>query len=232
MKEFNDLLQLIESDTVKYGVNLPSELHTKLCLGQTRYVCRNGTLSEGHEKITDAQKYYQSFREIYYLSINITEQRTIAMEAQADYLDAESMSEETESKKLRKQAKMIRAKSAVTRALVTVQDQLRMLDEYNQVRLELAPAIEKKYPLGIEQAEFDNWMAVAKYRHMQKKEMTSVPLPMEVKAELGIYMGRPDMQAALMVAKEEEIRQLPTQSTNEYLGLLDKSKPIEQGRVN
>lgn len=228
MNEYNKLLTLTTDDRVELADSFKSLLHTSLVLGQTRYMCRYGTLSDGHEKITPSQRYYQSIKEMWYIGQSIRDQRTIAMESQADLMDAEeSLDKATKaSDKLRAEAKIQRAKNRIISALVMVEDQMRMLDEYNAIRQELKPQVEAQYPKGIEQAEQDNWVALAKYRHIKgqtpgiaRPTMSDVPLDPVTKAQLGVLFNRPDMFAGLMVDKEDDIRKLGDSGLNEYVGI-------------
>lgn len=232
MSDFDKVLELTSDARVELGASFKKLLHSKLTLGQTRYACRYGTLSDGHEKITPAQRYFQAIREMYVISNSVLEQKARAMEFQADLLDAQELLDKSTkvSEKIRAEAKILRAQTGLTAALVTVEDQLRQVDEFNRVRLELEPEVEAKYPGGIEEAELDSWRAVAEYRLMREKtlglakeRMDNIPLPMEYKAAMGIAYDRPDMIAPLMVAKQDEIKQLPSQSINEYLGLENRS---------
>lgn len=218
MTDYEKLSQLIEDDKVKYGLNLPKDLHTKLVLGQTRYVCRYGTLSDGHEKITPAQRYYQAIKEIYSLSMSIRDQRAYGMEAQADLLDAEESLLRVanlglpEQAKLRAEASCIKARSRLTQSLVTVQDQLRMLDEYDMVRRELESHVEEKYPLGVEQAEQDNWIAVFEYRMRKGHEnISNIPLDPVTKAQLGYEYYRVDAIAPLELSDPTLCKQIAHQ---------------------
>lgn len=213
--DYGQVLELLEDERVQYGVELPTQLHKKLCLGQTRYVCRYGTLGDGHEHFTPARRYFQSIREIYYLANAIKDYRCVVMDARADQLEAEQLPEGTEVQHLRKTAAVLRAKNKLTSALVTIQDSMRMLDEYDKVRQELEPEIEAKYPDGIEQAEPDNWRAIFDYRMIKGRtpglapaELSSIPMPLEQKAALGYQYGRFDAIAPLAVAQPEQCKQL------------------------
>lgn len=229
MNDLEKLSILIGDEKVQEGLDLPKiYLHKWLTLGQTKYVCEYGTLSDGHEKITAAQRYAQAIKEQYYLCQNISGQKALALEAQADILDSEATLDtaKTPQDTLRAQAKKLNAQARLSSALVTVEDQMRMLEVYVRIRNELGPIVEAQYPEGIEQAEEDNWIAVAEYRHAKDKTpglareiMSNLPLPPKLKAALGVVMGRPDMAAPLMVTKKKDISMLPSQTINEYLGL-------------
>ncbi len=206
--KYENILALVDDPTVKEGSNFVDEhLHKWLCMGMTRWVCRNGTLSDGHDKYTDAQKYAQAIKEMYSYASNIQSQKATAMEAQADLLDAEEELEKAEkqSDKLRAKAKVMQAQARLVGAETTVKDQLRCLDEFNKVRLELKEAVEKQYPHGIEQAEPDNWEAVFHAKAAKNDRLTNVPLSKEKKAQLGLQYMRLDAIIPELIANGETL---------------------------
>jgi hypothetical protein len=226
MHEFDKLIELTSDERVELGTSFKELLHKELCLGMTRYVCRYGTLSDGHEKLTDAQRYYQAIREMYNRAHEVQSQKAAAMEAQADLLDAEedlARAINTPAK-LRAEAAIMRAHGRLVTSLVTVEDILRQLDEFNKVRLELKKSVQAQYPEGIEQAEEDNWKAVMKYRHLKRSlgygpELTHVPLAPEVKAQLGFELGRPELTAWLAIQDEKKALQLIQQEEQKHVAL-------------
>ena len=200
-----------ENDLVETGKNFDSLLHKELCLGQTRFVCRWGTLSDGHDKVTDAQRYYQAIREMYSIAHEIENNKCRLLEAEADLIDAKALKPKKESDKLRKEAKTRQADTRVKSLHITISDQMRMLDEYNKVRLELQDQVRAKYPEGIEQAELDNWKATAAYWANKKKigamntPLTHVPLPPEEKARIGMELGMPELSMWHLIKNSEKI---------------------------
>jgi len=241
MDEFKKLVELADSPEIKLSQDFKNLLHTHLVLGQTRHVCRHGTLSEGHDKITPAQRYYQAMKEMYYLSGAIQDFKAAGMEAQADLLDAEGElkylladEENRTADILRAEAKLLRAQRAIVDNLVSVEDRMRMVDEYNKVRLELKDYVESKYPEGIEQAEMDNWTAVHKWKALRQKatgtieRVTNICLPPEVKALEGIKMGKLDSAAALLAANDVGHLVTTAEVVDKVLELTDKS---EHGRL-
>lgn len=215
--DFDKILKLSKDDRIELGTSFKELLHKKLVLGQTRYVCRYGTLSDGHEKVTPALRYFQAIREMYYLSNNMADYQARAMEHQADLIEAQQTLEAEvlhPANKLRAEARVLRAQVGLKTTLVTIEDQLRMVDEYNKVRLELEPLVEEQYPEGIEQAELDNWTAVFEYRmHRQQatgslEHIANIPLPPERKAELGYKYHRMDAIAPLALESLDKIQQL------------------------
>lgn len=215
MQEFDKILELTGDERVELGASFKELLHKELCLGMTRYVCRYGTLSDGHEKITDAQRYYQAIKEMYGRAHEIRSQRANAMEAQADLLDANDLVEraKTKQEKLRAEASQMRAHDRLVSSLVQVEDSLRQLDEFNKVRLELKASVQAQYPNGIEQAEEDNWVAVAKYRGLKRKlgypeQLNHVPLEPTKKAQLSIDMHAPEMGAWLALQDSDKFEKV------------------------
>lgn len=213
--DYEKILELASDEKVELAKSFKDEINKTLALGMTRYVCRHGTLSEGHGKLTDSQIYYQSIKEMWGLSGSIESQKVISMRAQADLMDAEDKlsSAVKKSEILRAEADILDAKTKLTNALVTIQDQTRMLDEFNKVRLELKEKVEAQYPLGIEQAEPDNWKAVYKYKVLQKRAgyqeiLAHVPLPKKEKTELGLDAGFPEAASWMATTDQNELELL------------------------
>lgn len=203
--------QITESETVKTGISFKDLINKELMLGQSRYVCRYGTLSDGHDKITESQRYYQAIREMYSIANEMNLNFSRAMDAQADLAEAEELEETKESQRLRKQAKIFRAKTQLEGIYITLQDQARMLDEYNKVRTELQDKVRSQYPEGIEQAEPDNWKAVGEYWAFKKQvgansnPLTHLPLDPKTKAQLGADTNMPELMAWYLVQNGPEI---------------------------
>lgn len=214
MNPYDKILEISEHELIKLSNTFRQKLHTHLVLGQTRYVCRYGTLSDGHEKLTDAQRYYQAIKEMWALSGSIQTHKIEAKFSEADLLEGKEELEKAKSpaEKLRAEAKIERATLRVANYLTQAEDLLRQLDEYNKVRLELAPRVEAQYPEGIEQAEADNWKAVAYYRYLKSEHerMDNVPMSPEDKARLGFQYHRRDMVAPLIVSDGKKAKDLET----------------------
>lgn len=241
MSDYNKLLDLVNSETVQLGTQLPKvQLHKWLVLGQTEYVCKYGTLSDGHEKLTDSQRYAQSIKEMYTLSMAMRGQKSLAKRAQAKLLRAMDKLENAESPAdiLDAEADKEDAETQLASALVSVEDQMRMIKAYDAVRRELAPTVEAQYPHGIEQAELDNWKAVAEYRTimeqtpgMQRQHMFNVPLPPMEKAKLGLTYGRNDMVAPLIVHDKEKILALTENGdVKAYLEHVEKEQKLLESK--
>ncbi len=217
MSDYETLVNLIGDERIDAGLAQNKDIGFKFALGMTRYVWRYGCLSDGHERITDAQRYFAANRELYSVSNSLEDQRFNAMIAKADLLDAETKlsAAVTESDKLRAAAAIGSAKSHIRRALDNCQDLLRGLDELCKIKNELEPSVMAQYPDGIEQAEPDNWEAVARYRlekekvpGMARQQLDSVPMPPERKALLGYATGRMDCIAPLMISNEQKCREI------------------------
>lgn len=232
MKEFEKILELSSDSRVDLAQSFKDLLHKKLVLGQTRYLCRYGTLSDGHEKLTPAQRYYQAIKEMWFIGNNIAVQKAQAMNAQADYMDAKEAVESAkkDSEKIRAESKALTAHRQLVSALVSIEDQMRMLDEYNKIRIELEPYIEERYPGGIEQAEEESWRAVFEYRMSkgQIERIDNVPLPPVVKAELGLKYGRPDAIAPLAITEKQAIGAFAGGDVKKFIDLVkEQNKLIE-----
>lgn len=185
-------------------------------MGQSRYTCRYGTLSDGHERITEAQRYYASIKEAYTRAQTLKGYKIEAMLAQADLIEAQENLEKAvaPSEKLRAEASILAAQLKLENSLVNAEDTMRQLDEFNKVRLELQDAVRAQYPQGIEQAEADSWAAVARHRAVIEnithvpQNLRHIPLAPVDKALLGIETGKSELMAWLAIAKPENLKQL------------------------
>lgn len=229
--DFEKLLKITENETVELTDSFKNLLSKELVFGQTRYVCRYGTLSDGHEKITSAQRYYQALKEMWNCRIGLKAQRVKAKRAQADLLDAQEAlnAAKTKSEILRGEAAVEEAQEGLLQALTSAEDIARQLDEYNKIRLELQDEVRAKYPNGIEQAEYDNWKAVAEYRMIkeqtpgvQRERLDNVPLPELEKAKLGLAFNRIDAVGPLMVSKQELLNKIPNEDPYKLEKLIHK----------
>jgi hypothetical protein len=235
MNYLDKLTEIASDSRIELAQSFKELIHKKLVLGQSRYLCRFGTLSDGHEKITPAQRYFQAIKEMWYIGNNIRTNEANALNFQADLTEAEQSLENatTDVQKLRARAKKIHAETSLISALVQIEDQVRMLDEYNKIRLELEPEVDAKYPGGIEQSERDSWLAVAEYRRMVEETpgmarqlMSNVPLDPVVKANLGISWGRQDMIAPMVVAEQKQIEEIADGDVTKYV--IYKTKELKQ----
>lgn len=228
------------------GYEAKKFLHTHLVLGQTRWVCRYGTLSDAHEHITPAQRYYQAIKMRFHLSESILSQKAVAMKAQANLMDAIDLMKKVKkpSDKLRAEAAKTEAENSLRSSLITIEDQERMVDEYTKVINELGPEVEARYPGGIEQAEPDNWEAVAKYRaKLQKMGRESNPhfavLDPFRKAEIGVETGTGELTAWLGISEERAIKEIAGGDIEKALEMrrgmikrIDQSKQAESNNLN
>lgn len=206
---YDKIVKLTDNKTVELALSFKEEINKTLALGMTRYVCRYGTLSDGHEKLTSAQIYFQAIKEMWGLGNSIEGYRIQSMELQADLMDAEEILVDSPSKQLRKDAAVLKAKTRLVSTLVSIEDLTRQLDEFNKVRLELKAEVEAKYPLGIEQAEEDNWKIVFEYRAMKGDyKVQNIPLSQEVKAQMGIAHNNLEAMAPLALMDKHKFNRL------------------------
>ncbi len=219
IKEFEKIVQITSDSKVELAQSFKDLMHKKLQLGQSRFVCRHGTLSEGHDKLLDSQRYFQAIKESFYLSINMLLQRAVGMEAYADLLEAEQellgesvqlTREADQIHRLRIEARILKAKQKMLSALTTVEDQERQLDEYMKIEAELRDQVDAKYPGGIEEAERDHWRAIAEYRARNRalgipEQTKNIPLSPEDKAELGYRTGNNDMTTWYLLRNKDAL---------------------------
>lgn len=187
--EFDKLFEVTSDTKIGLADEIKELLHTELCMGMTRFVCRFGTLGDGFEKLTDAQKYYQAVKETYVRACELRRAKANAKKAYAEFLEAkaELSQADNEIKKLKCESKLELAELSAMELLVHAEDTLRQLDEFNKVRLELQERVRTQYPGGIEQAEPDNWKAVMQYRlNNVPHTLSSIPLPLEEKQKIGL----------------------------------------------
>lgn len=222
MSEFNEVLNIAENDVVGIGVKFGDLINKELVLGMPAYVCEHGTLSDGHEHITPAARYYQAIKEMYYVSNAIIENKALALDAQANLIDAEEelTLATKESEKLRAQSKILKAKQGLIKALVGAKDSLRQLNAFNKVRLQLEAEVKAKYPEGIEQAQPDIWKSVAEYRSLLRLNghnvnLTHIPLEQKEKAKLGMITKNRDLCAWYVTENIQKINE-------QYDGNVDK----------
>lgn len=210
-KEYQKILEITDGAPIELSDELSALLNKELCLGMTRHVCRYGTLGDGFEKYTPAQKYYQAVKECYVRSCELRRMRAQAKELAADLIDAQSHMDALGDMaavqfKLRAESKLERAQLDLSSCLVNIQDTLRQFDEFKKVALELRDTVRAQYPEGIEQAEVDNWKTVMVSRiGLQKgvEELKSIPLDFETKYLIGRETGRLDITMPIQLLEPE-----------------------------
>ncbi len=214
MGNFEKILEITSDTKVSLSNEIKETLNKELALGMTRFVCRWGTLSDGFDKLTESQRYYQAIREAYQRANELKRLQANAKMAQADLIDAQSAEALAtgESERLRAVAKRELAELSLFELLVSAEDTLRQLDEFNKIRLELQDRVRSDYPLGIEQAELDNWRTVTEYKAAQKQlgisvgPLTHMPLPPDVKAQIGFENNAQELSLWHIIANKERIK--------------------------
>lgn len=222
MNIYDKLLELTDSDTIQLAVEFRNSIGKELVLGQTRFMCRYGSLSAGHEKLTDSQRYYQAIKEMHTLASNMRNMRAQAMINQAKIIRAQKKLDKAVEleDKLEAQGELSIAQESLFSNLCTVEDQTRMLDEYNKIRLELKPIVEAQYPEGIEQAEKDNWEAVMRHRIIQRKagfpeRLTHVPMDKDSAFKIGLESNSLDLLSWMMVSDQKKASELSEKHVKE-----------------
>lgn len=210
MSELQKTKELLSDHKIDESLNLRDLLNKEFCLGMTRYVCRFGTLGEGHEQVTDAQRYYQSIKEVYTRAVTLVQMRASLLDLEAELLEVEEMPEGKKSQVLRKEAARMRAELKLKTTKIEIEDTFRQLDEFDKVRRELAPKVKQKYPHGIEQAEADNWKAIARLRQLKdpKSNLSNIPLSDQDRWDLADEIGRMDLKAIKLVREPESMKKL------------------------
>lgn len=222
------ITEIKDRPNVQEGLNLLEEVNKKLVLGQTKYMCKHGTLSDGHDYYSNAQRYFQAIREAYRVSTNIHESYCAAMEAQANRIDAQEAWNvaKTPQECLRAEAKFKRAEAQLKELTLNVQNRIKMLEAYQEVIHELGPEMDERYPEGIEQAQEDLWsdLFVGKMLKDPKARIDNIPLDPVTKAKLGLKWNRWDSAAQLVVQKLErgEIKDLTFATEKQIAGDLAK----------
>lgn len=242
--DFEKALELAGSELVSLGEGLKNCLGTKLVPGMTNHVIEYGTLSDGHECITPAQRYFQSWREIWSRAMGQKMSKSMAMIYQADLLDAKEDLKHagTPSEELRAQAKVLQAETNLTNVLVEMENRDRELRKFNEIRMRLEPEVMAKYPGGIEEAEPDNWKAIFEYRMLKdqtrpntKEAVHNICLDPVTKASLGVKYNRMDAVAPLALTEKSAIQQLASGDVKKYLelyeGHIEAKKQVEHQKT-
>lgn len=214
MNNFEKILELTSDSKLSLSSEIKESIHKELALGMTRFVCRYGTLSDGFDKITPSQRYYQATKEAYSRANELKRIKGNAKFAQADIIDAHTALDNavTGVEILRAEADLELAQLHLFELLVSAEDTARQLDEFSKIRKELQMEVRAQYPEGIEQAELDNWKAVAEYKAAQKQmglnagPLTHMPLPEKEKAQLGIDFNAPEMTLWHVINNKELIK--------------------------
>lgn len=222
--DFNKILEFAEDKTVQLSDTFKDLLGTELQLGMSNYVIKHGSLSEGFEKLLPHQRYYQAIREMWTLGGNIKHTKAVAMEWQAKLQLYKTVNKLTWFMPIigvYTASKLMQAESALTSLLVTIEDQVRQLKAFNDVRVELVQLVRSKYK-NIEESEPESWDAVLKYRILRNKFghkdfINHVPGSSERKAKIGLEFDNPEATIWLAIEKEKEIDAYHKGNMVEYL---------------
>lgn len=231
MNDFDKILEIANENAVSLSHELRNQLHKEMALGMTRFVCRHGTLSDSFDKLTESQIYYQANKEAYIRANELRRLRANAKKANAELLEAKEDLRKavTEIEKLKAQARLELAELNLFELLVTAEDTARQLDEFNKIRGELRESVRSAYPEGIEQAELDNWRAVAEYKAFLKQvgcasgPLNSLPLPSDEKAKIGVVSNNPEMAAWYLVQNKAKLK------GQDMLTFLKEELKLEEG---
>lgn len=231
MSDFDKILEIADDKTVQLTDEIKQLLGTELQFGMSNYVCKNGTLSEGFDKITPAQRYYQAVKECYTYSNAIQDLKAQALMEHGGYKIYTF---------LRKyfswlpivgwwiKGKAMYAERKISSILMELEDKKRIIGAFNEERLKLMPEVRSRYKC-IEESEPDNWRAVLKYKMARqaigKNEFINhVPMPSNEKAKLGIQYGSAEATLWFQVEKENELKGL---TQDDLLKLASDNKIVQ-----
>ena len=191
---FEEILKVAGDELVELSSKFYDDWGTKLRLGHTDWLIENSMVrGESHEKYTPAHTYFASVRELYTRSVSMEDRTCMAMEAQADLLDALEAEKTAEkpSEKLRVKAKIKRAECQLKNSLISIKDLKQEMKCLYAIMKRHEPLIEKLYQCDIEKAQPDMWKAVMTARLLRGDDIKNVPLPLEQKAVLSAEANDP-----------------------------------------
>lgn len=213
MKHFHDIMEITKSGVPELSDEFKKLINKELALGMTDFVCEHGTLSEGFDKITDSQKYYQAVKESYVRKCELVRIKCSAKKAYADFLDATEKlkTAKNDAEALRFQAELELAELGVFELNVQAADTERQLKAFERIKAKLGPDVKATYPDGIESAELDNWRVVAEFKALKQsstgklEDLTVIPLPLDEKAKLGMQLAHGEMAIAEVLRNKKTI---------------------------
>lgn len=212
MSSFENVLKKADDSSVELTEEIKQLLGTELQFGMSTYVCQNGTLSDGFEKITPAQRYYQSVKECWTYANSLQDSKANALQLQTKLkvaLILDKLFGWLPVFGFYFQGKKMQSVRTMAALLMEIEDKTRVLNAFNESRLKLMPEVRAKYK-SIEEAEPDNWEAVLKFRIARQKIgkqefLNHVPGTAEEKALIGVAYNAPEAAMWLAVEKEKEI---------------------------
>ena len=238
MSDFDKILKRADDSSIELTAEIKELLGTELQFGMSDYVCKNGTLSDGFEKITPAQRYYQAVKECWTYGSALQQDKAMALQLQtklkiSNILNALFGWMPVIGFYFR--GKAMSAAQLMASTLMGIEDKTRILGAFNDSRKALLPVVRSKYK-SIEDAEPDNWAAVLKFRIMRQKIgkqefLNHVPGNMYEKAKMGLECGAPEAVLWLAVEKEKEINECAGGNIVKYLDVLGYSPELPDPNV-
>lgn len=212
MKSFESILKKADDSSVELTDEIKKLLGTELQFGMSNYVCQNGTLSDGFEKITPAQRYYQAVKECWTYGNSLQDTKATALQLQTKLkidIILDKLFGWLPVFGFYFQGKKMQSTRSMAGLLMEIEDKTRVLNAFNEARLKLMPEVRSKYK-SIEEAEPDNWEAVLKFRISRQKLgkqefLNHVPGTAEEKALIGVAYNAPEAAMWLAIEKEKEI---------------------------
>lgn len=239
MSDFETILKKADDSSVELTDEIKKLLGTELQFGMSNYVCQNGTLSDGFEKITPAQRYYQAVKECWTYANSLQDEKARALQFQTR-LKIDNILDKLFGWMpifgFYFRGRKMYSTRAMACMLMEIEDKTRVLNAFNEARLKLMPEVRAKYK-SIEEAEPDNWEAVMKFRIARQKLgkqefLNHVPGTAEDKALMGLAYNAPEAALWLAVEKEKEIDDRFDGNMVKYLESLGHLKTVEFKQTN
>jgi hypothetical protein len=197
----------------------------------SKWVCRHGTLGEGHENGFDVGLVYpQALREIYNRLFEVSRHVANVKKSKAKLIRAQRALQgaTNEADKLDAEANLELANLEMMSAYDCAVDLKAQLDEFQAVANELQDEFRKKYPEGLEQAQPIVWKKVLHYRLMTNIDPKPIPLPQEQKANIGAESGRMDLIAAYAVSNPQGAALLQQKAIDMLKALQDPKRTLKE----
>jgi len=219
--------KLTDSSLVKESFGFQD--HPWLQTNHSDHMVEHGILSEGHDHVTAAQRYKQCYRELYSRANSAINQEVQKLRAKADLLKAEHELENAKEPwdEINAEADILDAKHKLATTEFSIKEKEREMRKFNEIRLQLKPEMDRRYPKGVEQAERDIWLANVhlKLKRNPKERIENTPLSPEDKAMIGMEYHREDTMAALIVRHLDERNRLkPKALQPKPRGTLEKKR--------
>lgn len=227
---FEEITSYTQGPTARLNKDIEKLFDTELSLGMTRYECRYGTLSDGHDHV-GIDRYYQSLKEIWVRTMEMDRVDALAKQHEASLEIAKIWLKIASFLRFRPfllwaLAKVQMAENSLLECLVHSKTLHKNVSEFNKVRLELQDEARRRFPGGIEQAQPEIHRERAELRAKRKalgynEHLHHVPLDPHAKAELGLKYNAPELTMYLEAENRAEVAALG--GVPQYMALRDET---------